>query len=135
MATTCCPACAETCWPSWAAPLRPGKSSSARLHSPKILLNGSCFSSVLPNAHRIRGRPAANIERGNLCRHRGAVRADRSGGPRIVVRMPGERVLVTGSAGHLGEALVRVLRDAGREVVGVDVLTSPFTTVTGSIAD
>jgi len=49
--------------------------------------------------------------------------------------MPGERVLVTGSAGHLGEALVRVLRDAGREVVGVDVLTSPFTTVTGSIAD
>ena len=49
--------------------------------------------------------------------------------------MPGERVLVAGSAGHLGEALVRVLRDAGREVVGVDVLTSPFTTVTGSIAD
>ena len=49
--------------------------------------------------------------------------------------MPGERVLVTGSAGHLGEALVRVLRDAGREVVGVDVLTPPFTTVTGSIAD
>ena len=54
---------------------------------------------------------------------------------RIVVRMPGERVLVTGSAGHLGEALVRVLRDAGREVVGIDLLASPFTTVTGSIAD
>ena len=49
--------------------------------------------------------------------------------------MPGERVLVTGSAGHLGEALVRLLRDAGREVVGVDLLASPFTTVTGSIAD
>jgi nucleoside-diphosphate-sugar epimerase len=49
--------------------------------------------------------------------------------------MPGERVLVTGSAGHLGEALVRVLRDAGREVVGVDLLASQFTTVTGSVAD
>jgi len=42
---------------------------------------------------------------------------------------------VTGSAGHLGEALVRVLRDSGREVVGLDLLDSPFTTVTGSITD
>jgi len=42
---------------------------------------------------------------------------------------------VTGSAGHLGEALVRVLSEQGREVVGVDVLDSPFTTVVGSIAD
>jgi UDP-glucose 4-epimerase len=49
--------------------------------------------------------------------------------------MPGERVLVTGSAGHLGEALVRVLRDAGRETVGVDLLASPCTDVVGSIAD
>src|ERR1700730_6406167 len=49
--------------------------------------------------------------------------------------MPRERVLVTGSAGHLGEALVRVLRGEGREVVGVDVLASPFTTVTGSVTD
>jgi nucleoside-diphosphate-sugar epimerase len=49
--------------------------------------------------------------------------------------MPGERVLVTGSAGHLGEALVRVLRDTGRETVGLDVLGSPYTDVVGSIAD
>lgn len=49
--------------------------------------------------------------------------------------MPGDRVLVTGSAGHLGEALVRVLRGAGREVTGLDVLDSPFTTVVGSITD
>jgi UDP-glucose 4-epimerase len=49
--------------------------------------------------------------------------------------MPRERVLVTGSAGHLGEALVRVLRAEGRDVVGVDVLASPFTTVTGSVTD
>jgi UDP-glucose 4-epimerase len=45
------------------------------------------------------------------------------------------QVLVTGSAGHLGEALVRVLRDAGDEVRGADVLPSPFTDVVGSIAD
>jgi UDP-glucose 4-epimerase len=46
-----------------------------------------------------------------------------------------ERILVTGSAGHLGEALVRVLSDQGRSVVGLDVVDSPYTTVVGSIAD
>lgn len=45
------------------------------------------------------------------------------------------RILVTGSAGHLGEALVRTLRAAGREVIGLDILRSPFTTHVGSIAD
>ncbi len=45
------------------------------------------------------------------------------------------RVLVTGSAGHLGEALVRVLRAEGFDVVGLDVLDSPYTTVVGSIVD
>jgi UDP-glucose 4-epimerase len=49
--------------------------------------------------------------------------------------MSRERVLVTGSAGHLGEALARVLRAQGREVMGVDLLDSPFTTVSGSVAD
>ncbi|HEY3750211.1 MAG TPA: NAD(P)-dependent oxidoreductase [Pseudonocardiaceae bacterium] len=46
-----------------------------------------------------------------------------------------DRFLVTGSAGHLGEALVRTLREQGDDVVGLDVLDSPFTTVTGSITD
>jgi UDP-glucose 4-epimerase len=41
------------------------------------------------------------------------------------------RVLVTGSAGHLGEGLMRVLPDA----VGLDVLESPYTTHVGSVAD
>jgi UDP-glucose 4-epimerase len=45
------------------------------------------------------------------------------------------RILVTGSSGHLGEALVRVLADEGLEVVGLDVLDSPYTTVVGSIVD
>jgi UDP-glucose 4-epimerase len=43
------------------------------------------------------------------------------------------KFLVTGSAGHLGEALVRTLRDLDHEVVGLDILESPFTTHLGSI--
>ena len=42
---------------------------------------------------------------------------------------------MTGSAGHLGEALVRVLGAEGHDVVGLDVLASPHTAVVGSIAD
>ena len=45
------------------------------------------------------------------------------------------RIVVTGSSGHLGEALVRVLGGEGHDVVGLDVVDSPFTTVTGSITD
>ena len=45
------------------------------------------------------------------------------------------RVLVTGSSGHLGEALVRVLGAEGMDVVGLDVLASPHTSAVGSIAD
>jgi nucleoside-diphosphate-sugar epimerase len=45
------------------------------------------------------------------------------------------RVLVTGSAGHLGEALARTLKDLHHEVVGLDILDSHFTTDAGSITD
>ncbi len=45
------------------------------------------------------------------------------------------KFLVTGSAGHLGEALVRTLRDLGHEVEGLDILESPYTTKIGSIAE
>jgi nucleoside-diphosphate-sugar epimerase len=45
------------------------------------------------------------------------------------------RVLVTGSSGHLGEALVRTLRHTSHEVVGLDRVPSPFTGIVGSIAN
>ena len=45
------------------------------------------------------------------------------------------RILVTGSSGHLGEALVRVLRSEGEEIVGLDLLDSEYTTAVGSIVD
>jgi nucleoside-diphosphate-sugar epimerase len=45
------------------------------------------------------------------------------------------KFLVTGSSGHLGEALVRTLRDLNHEVVGLDILESAFTTCVGSISE
>ena len=45
------------------------------------------------------------------------------------------KILVTGSAGHLGEALMRTLRASDHEAIGIDVLPSPFTDATGSIVD
>src|SRR5262245_66512837 len=45
------------------------------------------------------------------------------------------KILVTGSAGRLGEALVRVLRNTGHEVTGLDLLHSDFTNEVGAIAD
>ena len=44
-------------------------------------------------------------------------------------------LLVTGSAGHLGEALVRTLREAGHAVRGIDRLSSPTTDLVGTIVD
>jgi UDP-glucose 4-epimerase len=45
------------------------------------------------------------------------------------------RALVTGSSGHLGEAVVRALTADGEDVVGLDLLPSPSTNVLGSIVD
>ena len=44
-------------------------------------------------------------------------------------------ILVTGSAGHLGEALMRILHRSGEQAVGLDLKPSPFTDVVGSIED
>jgi UDP-glucose 4-epimerase len=45
------------------------------------------------------------------------------------------RILVTGSAGHLGEALALELAAGGHDVVGLDVLATRETSVVGSITD
>lgn len=45
------------------------------------------------------------------------------------------RVLVTGSAGHLGEALMRTIPATEHEAVGLDITASPFTQAVGSIVD
>ncbi|MEM7280059.1 MAG: NAD(P)-dependent oxidoreductase [Pseudomonadota bacterium] len=45
------------------------------------------------------------------------------------------KILITGSAGHLGEALMRTLRVSGDKPVGVDIKSSDFTDFVGNIAD
>ncbi|MEM7678556.1 MAG: NAD(P)-dependent oxidoreductase, partial [Myxococcota bacterium] len=45
------------------------------------------------------------------------------------------RIMVTGSSGHLGEALVRTLRSGGYTVVALDILASATTTDVGSVTD
>jgi nucleoside-diphosphate-sugar epimerase len=45
------------------------------------------------------------------------------------------RIVVTGSSGHLGEALARTLQTTSHQVVGLDILASPFTTHVGAITD
>ena len=45
------------------------------------------------------------------------------------------KVLVTGSSGHLGDALVRTLQNTSHQVVGLDTVASPFTNTVGSITD
>jgi UDP-glucose 4-epimerase len=45
------------------------------------------------------------------------------------------KILVTGSAGHLGEALMRTLQDRNIDAIGIDIKPSPFTHTVGSIAD
>ncbi|MET4387096.1 UDP-glucose 4-epimerase [Bradyrhizobium sp. F1.4.3] len=44
-------------------------------------------------------------------------------------------ILVTGSAGHLGEAILRTLRGRGSPVHGVDLKTSAWTDAVGSIIE
>ena len=45
------------------------------------------------------------------------------------------RILVTGSSGHLGEALMRTLRASEHEAIGIDITASPYTDVVGTIVD
>jgi UDP-glucose 4-epimerase len=45
------------------------------------------------------------------------------------------RILVTGSAGHLGEALMLTLPRSGHEAIGLDIKSSPATQRVGSITE
>ena len=45
------------------------------------------------------------------------------------------KILVTGSAGHLGESLIRSLMLSGDEPRGIDIKPSPYTHFVGSISD
>lgn len=45
------------------------------------------------------------------------------------------RLLITGTSGHLGEAIARVLQEKKIDFIGMDIKPSPFTTHVGSIAD
>lgn len=45
------------------------------------------------------------------------------------------RILVTGSAGHLGEALMLTLRHSDHEAIGLDLKSSPATQRVGSITE
>lgn len=45
------------------------------------------------------------------------------------------KILVTGSSGHLGEALMRTMLQTKINVIGIDILPSAFTSYTGSVTD
>ena len=42
---------------------------------------------------------------------------------------------MTGSSGHLGEALVRVLSESGHQVAGIDMVAGATTSIVGSVAE
>jgi UDP-glucose 4-epimerase len=45
------------------------------------------------------------------------------------------KILITGSSGHLGEALMRTLKNSPHEVIGTDIKSSAFAGLVGSISD
>lgn len=44
-------------------------------------------------------------------------------------------MLITGSSGHLGEALCRTLKENGEDVLGLDIRPSPYSDFVGSVTD
>jgi UDP-glucose 4-epimerase len=45
------------------------------------------------------------------------------------------KILITGSSGHLGEALLRTLQSSHHQVTGLDLKRGPFTQLVGSVTD
>src|SRR5580658_8912388 len=72
-------------------------------------------------AHRVRDK---------LQRHPCTASRERKGGDNRWMR-----ILVTGSAGHLGDALMRELGAAGQVPVGIDIVPGPTTDHVTSITD
>lgn len=55
--------------------------------------------------------------------------------PTAAAAESGMRTLVTGSSGHLGEALVRTLRARGADIVSLDSRPSRYTNIVGCVSD
>src|SRR5678810_136055 len=45
------------------------------------------------------------------------------------------KILITGSAGHLGEGLMRTLQHSEHQAIGLDIKAGPFTHAVGSLVD
>jgi UDP-glucose 4-epimerase len=45
------------------------------------------------------------------------------------------RILITGSSGHLGEALMRTLQNSEHQGIGLDIKPGPYTQLSGSLVD
>jgi UDP-glucose 4-epimerase len=70
-----------------------------------------------------------------LGHRRGSLAAGPAATPPGLLFLDRVKILVTGSSGHLGEALMRVLTAAGRDAVGLDLVPGAYTGVVGDIAD
>ena len=118
------------CWRGsrWMAPWAPGLSAVGLIYR---IRPGLTSAGTAPH---IRPTPE-NGRRGHAGRRRGNSPGGMPSRGTRAYRVGQAKVLVTGSAGHLGDALTRVLRDRGHQVTGLDVLDSPGTTVIGSVAD
>ena len=44
-------------------------------------------------------------------------------------------ILISGSSGHLGEALVRILKNRDHKIIGIDILPSACTDIVGNLTD
>src|SRR5205085_5548623 len=99
--------------------------------TPKSSTLSRATASSLPNPNRRSNRPAGVLVSAfNIDVRRWALGVSRPG-----LSHSQMKVLVTGGAGHLGEALVRTLRRMRHEIVGLDIRASPFTDRVGSIVD
>src|SRR6185436_6456319 len=92
-------------------------------------VHGRAASRNVASRRRARGDPSRARDGAAVVGSRARVRS------RPLTLEQAMKILVTGSAGHLGEALASTLAASGHEVIGLDLLPSTFTTVVGTVAD